>query len=370
MEVVKPRPKPKTLPAPVANQTFVPQPTAAPAAWEQAAESTGKPAKSDKSKNMRRKATSANAGGRWKVLAVRYSIYGAIGLVLLLGVIRLVNPNPVNIQNITDSVLTQIGRNGFPLETGQQMGARFTREYLSYDATKKDLREQALNAYLPGGVKADFTYSLSGDPSWRQSVIDGPYVVGLPDVIDATHIAITYASLVANPLTGTKDGKGDLIPAEWIYLTVPMSADENGHVAVSGPPAFVPAPVVAKDITYLNVDIDADASAQALPRVKEFLEQWAAASVTVPVSEQYLTKSATDEARNGLSGLVTLQGSPTIEVETSLDEKATERNANATVTWTTKSGMKLTQTYRMILVNDGQYWYVQDIHGASFQTVR
>lgn len=334
--------------------------------------STGQPAgwEPDLTKKQNRKRK--NAGGRWKILLVRYSVFGVMAFIVVLGVVRLVTPIPV--ADIASQVQLSLGYNGFPIAKGQQMAARFTVAYLEYNVENREQREQQLVGFLAPNAVSDFIKVNSEIPDYSQVVIDGPYLVGPADLIDSKRVAFTYVALVANSLTGTEDAEGNIIPPKWVYLEVPMGADENRNVAVVGAPAFVPAPEKAEKIAELPFVIDEKATEQARDTIVDYLNAWAAANPEAPVPSQYLRKDeSTYEAQVGLNGRVTVTGKPAFAIE-ALETEVTEgetpkRNAVAVVTWKTTEGVTYSQKYRLTLMYIDQYWYVLDIKGGIYNAI-
>ena len=330
--------------------------------WFPAPTKNGKKGKSAPVKNSKR---NARAGGRWKLLAVRYTVWGVMGLVFLLGIMRIVNPNPVSLSAITDSVKTAIGQNGFPMDAGQQMASRFAAAYLNYDANLKTQRQDILEGYLAPGASGDFTYSQSDNPTYTQKVTDGPYLATNPYLVDASHVTFTFSVQVSNAETGKKDADGNLRPPTWVYLTVPMVADKLGNVAVAGAPAFVSAPPLADKVDSIAGKVDEKATASAKPFIKQYLTDWAKSSQATPVQDNLVRKASTQAARIGLGGTVTLKNDPEVVVLVSAPTDVYQK-ADVTVTWVTSTGMSMTQDYELTLEYADSHWYAIDIVGANF----
>lgn len=331
-----------------------------PAAWEPEP-------KTSKFGKGKKKSAAARAGGRWKLLLIRYTVWGVMGLVVLLGIMRIINPVPISVASITQQVSSALGRNGFPMEVGEQTATRFASTYLNFNSATRSEREANLNSYLAPGVDPTFTFSSSEDPAYVQKVVDGPYLAGMPTLVDETHVTFTFAALVAGPNVGKKDEGGEIIQPQWVYLAVPMFADAEGKVAVIGAPALVPQPPLAGKAEFLPFEEDKEASEQALESVEGYFQEWAAATEANPVSNQYLRKNSTHDARVGLAGTVTLASKVTLIVEAlPKNSKATERNARVTVEWLAPGGVKMKQTYSLILEFVDSHWYIIDLKGGSF----
>ncbi len=322
--------------------------------------------------NKANKKASAAAGGRWKLILVRVAVWGTLGLVLLLGVMRLINPNPVSIDAITQQVEATLGQNGFPITAGTEIGTRFTSAYLNYSSADATNRQNTLAGMLSSSTDAQFTFSAASNDSYTQKVVQGPYLVSSPELIDSQHATYTFAAAVSTPQTGTNDSSGNVIQPKWVYLQIAVVADQNGHVAIDNAPAFVTAPPGAGNVPSISATSDKAASTDATPTIQGYLAEWASASRSNPVSSVYLRSSSTAAAKDGLGGSVKLVGSPTVSVDalpttstgTTVDNS--NRTAEVTVQWQNSGGVTYTQTYRLSLVYAQQHWYVNDIKGATF----
>lgn len=358
--VVEPKPKKQRFKkTPISNIDLEGRSTGQPANWEP-----------DLTKKQNRKRK--NAGGRWKILLVRYSVFGVMAFIVVLGVVRLVTPIPVG--DIASQVQLSLGYNGFPIAKGQQMGARFTVAYLEYNIETRDQREKELTGFLAPNAVSDFIKVNSEIPEYSQTVIDGPYLVGPADLIDSKRVAFTYVALVANSLTGTEDAEGNIIQPKWVYLEVPMGADEDRNVAVVGAPAFVPAPEKADKIKELPFVVDEKSTEQARDTITDYLNAWAASTPETPVPSQYLRKNESSYAAQvGLNGRVTVSGKPSFAIEALETEPAEgetpKRNAVVVVTWKTTEGVSYSQKYRLTLMYIDQYWYVLDIKGGIYNAI-
>jgi hypothetical protein len=299
-----------------------------------------------------------NAGGRWKLLAIRGTVYSVLGLMLLLGSIRLINPNPVNIDKITQQVSSSLGRNGFPMETGQEMASRFTVTYLTFDFARMGARNTALSAFSNGSVSDWGTDSV---PSFPQKVVAGPFLATTPDLIDPTHVTYTFTAQVTVPKS-----KADDSGLKWVYLEVPMTAD-GAAVAVAGKPAFVSQPATAAfKPTKINLDKKANDDANMKSKVNQFLSDWVSGK-----SSTTLSSDATYAAHHGPTEILSLAGDATsnlkIYVEAPASKADTRYNAYVQVTWQLTGGGHLQQRYRLTLDQSADgYWSVYDIKGGNF----
>jgi hypothetical protein len=315
------------------------------------------------------------AGGRWKVVALRSVVWFALSLVILSGIKTMITPAGANIPKITSAVLTQIGRNNFPMEVGQETAARFAQAYASYDPTNESARRAELAQYMTTGGQNDPTIVgiLGGtDAMSGQSVVSGPFLAFTPELVDDTHVVYTFGLQVKSAAKGSAP--------HWIYLAVPMVADDKGAVAVAGSPALVPGPAIAPKGSSLSFKPDDTLATSAKSALEQYFPLWAKSDrgALVPYLQDGVSTSA---ASAGLSNSVQYKSMSTLAVEkfdkgtdttgscTGPDYAAPCRKGDVVITWTS-NGVDFRQEYRLILFQDGQYWRVIDIRGGSFQTVQ
>lgn len=316
----------------------------------------------------------ARSGGRWKVIALRVSIWFTLFVIILAGGWAIVGPKGPSVTKITDQVLASMGRtDAFPTETAQQLAVRFAREYLTVDPNGTSARAAALATYLPGGAQMEFLLS-SGNDMPQQTVVAGPYLASIPQVIDDTHVVFTFAAQVKRPTVLGPNRQP--LPPVWLYLAVPVTAAADGSVAVSGAPALVPAPAVAEAVEGLEFETDEDAAKLAKDSIGKFLSMWAA-SDEAGLSPYLVSGESTNATSAGLGGAVTFMSVRSLTVEalpegtkatacTGPDFEAPCRKADVTVVWS-MNGSSVVQDYRMVLFNDGEYWRVLDIQGGNFE---
>lgn len=313
-------------------------------------------------------------GGRWKVIALRVGVWGAIGMVLLTGIFSIIGPKGPSLSMLTDSVRTAIGDNGFPLESGAQLSIRFAKEFYSLNPQEVQERDARLLTYFPGGDALSVA-PLSYTSNVEQVVVAGPYLAGKPELIDKTQVVFTVALQVINPGV-TDPSTKKAFPARWIYVSVPVAVDENGDLAVVGLPVVVPDPATGTGGSAYSFAKDPQAAEEAKPAVERYFELWAISDATG--LEPYLQSGqSTWAARTGLNKFVQFQSLSELNIEalptdvelpttcTAPDFSYPCRKATATVIWS-QNGGTFTQTYRMVVFNEGQYWRVLDIKGSTW----
>lgn len=297
------------------------------------------------------------AGGRWKVITLRVGVWAILGLVLLLGVKALIFPSGPNIDILSQQVGSQLGLNGFPIQSGQDIARGFAKEYLTIDSKSIDIRSANLAHFLPGG-KDQPNWTSSYGTAVNQTIVSGPILVDSPTLSDKTHAVFTFSAQV-------KAGSSE---PRWVYLAVTVFANANGLVTISGPPAFVNNPGIVGEsgaYPYSKSQIASDSLSVDLPG---FLKAWAS-SDNVGIA-LYTQSDATSAVLAGLDEAVSYVGINNVSVATvDLKNTATafgQRYAEVDVTWKA-NGNTWVQGYRLTVLQTSEgKWYVQDIAGGGF----
>jgi hypothetical protein len=324
------------------------------------------------------------AGNRWKLIGLRTAVWGTLGMVILAGVFAIVGPRGPSLNSITQQVLSNINRNNFPLEAGQQVAARFAKEYMNIpivSSGKFRERSDALSAYIIGsGIEEGRIVNFSADR--EQRVIGEPILAMPAELVSDNHVVYTFAIQVFQPaVKGTEETPAKEATAPtWVYLAVPMAADENGAIGVAGAPAFVPQPAIANRAESITFQEDSDAARESKSQIEKFMLHWAA-SDEVSLRPYLVAGVSTPSARAGLGGTMkfkSLSGyrvaalpkdfvqeegvAPTCSAP---EFEAPCRTAYMEATWNFQ-GIEVTQKYRLVVLFDGQNWRVIDIRGTNF----
>jgi len=331
------------------------------------------------------------SGGRWKVLALRAGVWSSFGMILLVGIFTIIGPKGPSIATVTSNVLSEINRNAFPLEEGEQIASRFIERYMTYDPTSVAERNDELMQYIVKSASGATSAITLFDGSRPQVVVDGPYLAGEVELITDNHVVYTFAIEVENPsfiLTDPNNSTNisvlEPIPARWIYIAVPMVADAEGHIAVAGAPAVVPQPPKADGVEEIRFKIDRNASLEAKDSMTEFFKLWGE-SYQEGLRPYLVVGESTQAAQIGLQNSATFVALNALDVEelpedyepdpevpptcVGPDYEAPCRNVLATVTWEFPDGTQFGQNYRLIIFNDGQNWRVIDIKGGKFDSI-
>jgi hypothetical protein len=330
-------------------------------------------------------------GGRWKVLALRAGVWSSFGMILLVGVFTIIGPKGPSLTAVTNNVLSEINRNAFPLEEGEQLASRFIERYLTYDPSDTVTRAEELNEYVMDRVGGAGSSVSLFNASRPQSVTDGPYLAAPAELVSDNHVVYTFAVEVENPgyvLVDQNNSQNlqvlDPIAPRWIYIAVPMVADAEGHIAVADVPALVPQPPKAEGVEELRIDVDRDASLASKSSMEQFFKLWGE-SFQEGLRPYLVVGQSTEAAQIGLRGTAEFVSLNSLDVSklpddyepdpevppmcTGPDYEAPCRDAIATVTWKFPDDSEFSQSYRMIIFNDGQNWRVIDIRGGKFDSL-
>lgn len=291
-----------------------------------------------------RKGWVAFAGGRWRIMLLRGMVYTLLGVLIAGGLRNLIAPRHTDVDTLTEQVREQLGETGFPTRSAEAFAIRFAREYLTYSEASKDTRDQTLALYAPDAAAGRFGFA----PERDQAVISGPVVAGKPEMIDRNNAVITIAAQVTG---GT-----------WLYLAVPVYADESGAMVVSGPPAFVAPPAQADNPGLPGVGPSDSELADTLIRdvLTGYFTAWARSDSTAVA--RYTTPDATPEATTGLGGAVTLARITSVKVSR---DGGRIREGIVELVWSAEKTGSYSQSYRITVTqaDDGR-WYVHDLKGG------
>lgn len=347
----KPR-TPRAVPEPILN-TARPEPEVAP-------ETT--------------KRSGRNMGGRWKVVALRVGVWGAILMIMVSGLASILGPKGPNLQTLTDQITVALGDNGFPFEEGSQLAMRFAKEFYTVDPDNSQRRDARLIEYFPGGQPLSSS-SITYTSDKKQVVVGGPYLAGEPELVSKEHVVFTVALLVQTPGEVDPQTKQP-VEARWIYAAVPVTVDKAGNLAITGIPSVVPNPAVGDGGESYIFTPDSNIASEAKSAIERYFALWAD-SDSAGLEPYLQSGQSTWAARAGLNGYVKFASLSNITVEaipadaelptscTAPDFGYPCRKATATVIWS-QNGGTFTQMYRMVLFNEGQYWRVLDIKGSTW----
>lgn len=324
------------------------------------------------------------AGNRWKLIGLRTAVWGTLGIIMLSGTLTIFGPQGPSISTITQQVLLGINRNNFPLEAGQQVASRFIKEYLGISIADSSLREERLETYIIGSG-SEINQIASFNATRDQEVIGEPILAMPAELISDSHVVYTFAVQIYQPAV-KKTEDTPALPATtptWVYIAIPLAADEDGSIGVSGMPAFVPQPKIAEKGPSIIFIEDGDAAKDSRSQIEKFLLHWAASDV-VSLKPYLVDEISSPSARAGLGGTLKFVALNNLSVEAFprdyvLDPEVAPtcaapdyafpcRNAYVTVRWNSQ-GIEVNNKYRLVILFDGQNWRVIDIRGANFEKV-
>lgn len=348
----QPVPMPVREPDPMTQPVYTPDPQPEPESrtrrGKAKAPKAGKPGKGAKAAKGPKPSSPGKgmAGGRWKIKALRVAIYSLVGLLLLGGLKNIVAPSKgPDAQAITEAVRANIGDNGFPTDAAEGFAVRFASIYLDTDPNTQEDRLNRLAVFSPDA--ADGSWGWTGSVG-KQSIIAGPVVASKPVLKDKNFATVTVTAQVTSKA--------------WVYLAVPVYASNTGNLVVSGPPAFVAPPARADSPGDDAITTRDDALEQTLGTalMPGFFKAWAASN-SVEL-DRYTAKDATQAARNGLAGAMTLD--KVGEITMPRDGENT-RVGEVEVTWNIKGAGTYIQNYVVTVTKDASAkWSVKDITGG------
>lgn len=322
--------------------------------------SPGNVAKSGKSSKAARdpKKPGKYSGPRKKILILRLIAFGLIAVFVFAGVKASFFPakGPTPTQVIA-TVKKGIGMTKFPTEQASAFVIGFSKIYLSVDQEGVAKRQEDLKVYAPQGVinLQQFSQTTNKADLKPQVITGGPYISGVVSK-DDNNAVFTVAAQVNN--------------GQWLYIDVPVFYDlEKEGFAVSGTPAFVPAPEQV-ELTPTPKEWTADDRAAVesfTVSAKIFFEAWAASDKDA--MKAHKTDDADTATNAGLNGTVKLKSLNTVSVQPAEGAKDPNiRKARVSITWesTISPGTLFTQFYDLELhkVQDANQWKIHTLNGG------
>ena len=297
-------------------------------------------------------------GGRWKVLTLRITVWFVLGIFILAGAKSILLPNKVNVDLLSKTISTQIGFNGFPVLAGEDFTRSFLKAYLTLSKSGEPLREKILASYLPGGNLQ--SWAQATDPIAPQIVVDGPFLMGAPELAgaDTTRAVYTFEVQVAS------SSRQEPTP---VFLRVPVY-NENGVLAITAPPAFFANPGVTVGDGHISYPVSAKDSQDLRNPLDKFLVAWANSDSTT--INQYAVGTSSAAVKTGMNGTVSFISESNLAVELASAKDATApRRADVDVKWSA-NGNSWTQGYQLTVIHgaDGK-WYIQDITAGDFWAI-
>jgi hypothetical protein len=229
---------------------------------------------------------------------------------------------------------------GFPATLAEAYALQFGSAYLNFNPATADQRARELAAFVPGAISgADPQLGWNGSGTLK---LESEQVAGI-SVQSSTRAVVTLLATVNSQL---------------MELGVPVYT-ANGSVAVSGEPAWLPAPAQASPPSPTPAGSDPAAQAALNAQLPAFFQAYASGdSATL---NRFLAPGA---SVTGLGGQLTYQGISSLTVPAG----GSTRDITATVTWQLAGQPanqgKLDSTYALTVVDQGGKWFVKAIKAS------
>ena len=281
------------------------------------------------------------AGGRWLVWVFRVVVW----LVLLLIGYRGVTAIMAGETTSGAAAPTATPSNAFPSALAGAYALQFGQVYLNADPATANQRASELATFLPAGADSQLGWNGSGS-----LVLQSEQVADVA-VKDANHAVVTLLARV----------NGNLME-----LGVPVYYT-GGALAVSGEPAWLPAPAKAAVPTPTPPSSDTASQEELAKQLPAFFQAYASGDQAT--LGRFLAPGTTV---TGLNGQLTFGSLAGVTVPAGGDT----RHVIATVEWnvpgqvssgTASPSAQLEMSYALTIVNKGGTWYISAI-GPSFQT--
>ena len=282
------------------------------------------------------------AGGRWLVWVFRVVVWLVLLLIGYRGVTAIMHGQTAS--GGTPAPAASAGT-VFPSALAGAYALQFGQVYLNADPARAGQRASELATFLPPGADSQLGWNGTGS-----LVLQSEQVADVA-VQDANHAVVTLLARV----------NGNLME-----LGVPVYY-AGGALAVSGEPAWLPAPPKAAVPTPTPPSSDAASQAELSKQLPAFFQAYASGDQAT--LGRFLAPGTTVA---GLDGQLTYGSLAGVTVPAGGDT----RQVIATVEWnvpgqaspdTASPPAQLEMSYALTIVNKGGTWYISAI-GPSFQT--
>jgi len=326
---------------------------------------------SSKSKKSSRESTEKSSG-RWGgarvgVLVLKTTIWVALAVFLINGIRVTFSPPSISVTAVTNAVAERIGIVDYPIVAAEPLAESFARAYLNNPPGLAAQRAADIERFLP---RNQFSQSNASFPV--QELLAGPYLIDQPEILDDNRAIFTFRAQILREVDQT-NASGDIVP-RWIFLSVPVFADNNGAVRISGLPAFVPGPKASEESTKLNYPrASSEVSDVVATDLKVFFTAWGKGD-TATLQRFASPSSSVKTSPAVTTGLGSARGGSLVQfleisdISVEAYDATTQKPilTQVKVVWN-DNGVKIEQSYLLtLLYNDGKAWYVQDIQGGSF----
>jgi len=229
----------------------------------------------------------------------------------------------------------------FPVTLAEAYAMQFGAVFLNFSPATANQRATQLAAFVPSSISgADPQLGWNGSGTLK---LDAEQVAG---------ISVQNDNRAVVTLLATVNG-------QQMQLGVPIYT-ANGALAVSGDPAWLPAPAQASVPSPAPSNADPNAQAQLNAQLPAFFQAYA--SGDTPTLNRFLASGA---SVTGLNGSLSYAGISSLSVPTGGDT----RTITVTVTWQlggqSANVGKLNSTYDLTVVDQGGKWFVRSIQAST-----
>jgi hypothetical protein len=285
-------------------------------------------------------------GGRWTIWPLRIVLWVAILIIAYRGITAIVlneSPSSSNSSGTTTPPATSTSTS-FPVALAEAYALQFGQVYLNASPGTAVQRQQELATYIPSSASQSnpqFGWNGTGTLTLQSEQVAG---------IDVRSASTAVVTLLA------------MVDSKQMELGVPVYSS-GGALAVSGEPAWLPAPSAAQVPTPQSVATDQNAQTELTSQLRGFFQAYAAAGDQATLN-RYLAPGA---SVSGLNGAVSFGSIQSITVP----QGGVTRDITVTVTWLlpdqgNQGVPQFTTTYDMTVVDQQSgKWYVEDIRAST-----
>jgi hypothetical protein len=284
-------------------------------------------------------------GGRWYVWALRAVLWAVLLIIGYRGIMAIVlNETPASRSGSSSGPSSGgSATSSFPTTLAEAYAMQFGSVYLNYSPAAAGQRATELATFVPSSISgADPQLGWNGSGTLK---LGSEQVAGI-SVLDSNHAVVTLLAMV----NGSQ-----------MELGVPVYT-ANGSLAISGDPAWLPAPAQAGLPSPAPSNADPTAQAALNAQLPAFFQAYASGDTAT--LNRFLASGA---SVTGLDGSLSYDGISSLSVPTG----GATRTITVTVTWQlasqTATITKFNSTYDMAVVDQGGKWFVRSI-AASTQT--
>jgi len=282
------------------------------------------------------------AGGRWLVWVFRVVVWLVLLLIGYRGVTAIMAGETTTGTAPTPAATPS---SSFPSALAGAYALQFGQVYLNADPARANQRASELATFVPSGADAQLGWNGNGS-----LVLQSEQVADVA-VQDAHHAVVTLLARV----------NGNLME-----LGVPVYYT-GGALAVSGEPAWLPAPSKAAVPTPTPPSSDSASQTELAKQLPAFFQAYASGDQAT--LGRFLAPGTTVTGLNGqltfgsLAGVIVPAGGDTRHVIATVEWNVPGQASSGTAS----PSAQLEMSYALTIVNTGGTWYISAI-GPSFQT--